>query len=299
MTETSNLPNKGAVFIHLDSSTSLLHFMPSKLNQPAPTNLTISNQLCKNKNSTQQFTLPENVTKCPHLQEKGTKTQKEWKISFQPFILSRGWNIVAFRVFVSLSVTGFILKGISCHAMSCHKSYRTELVEVSWGNPKKNHDMGISVVEHFRDLSKQAPGVFFLLGAFWNSTKHPFPFNRPRNILPICICIYTYIYVFCKNIYTYTSTVIPLQKPEKKTQWSPFYIHVNFTKPRLRVFATFSHHPHSTAGIPAHRLCHHNSSPSLPRDVGWYTWGNCQRPAGGPQNRVRSKVLEIKKCLSD
>ena len=59
------------------------------------------------------------------------------------------------------------------------------------------------------------------------------------------------------------------------------YIYISIQKftTKALCFATFSHHLHSTAGIPVHRLCHRNSDPSLPRDVGWYTWGNCQRPA--------------------
>lgn len=43
------------------------------------TNLTISNQLCKNKKKLEQFTVPENVTKCRHLKKRGPKLKRKGK----------------------------------------------------------------------------------------------------------------------------------------------------------------------------------------------------------------------------
>ena len=108
---------------------------------------------CAKIKQTQQLTVPENVTKYHQISsplKKRTHNSKgmDFLSSSNHSFCSGAEVLLLLRVFVSfLCGQVLILRGISCHAMSCHKSYRTELVEVSCGNPqRKNHDMGISVL---------------------------------------------------------------------------------------------------------------------------------------------------------
>ena len=133
--------------------------------------------------------------------------------------------------------------------------------------------MILQVVEHFRTSQNRPLVCSFCWGHSGTQPNIP-PHLIDHEIYWVCIyiCI-IYIYVVVKNIYIYTCIYIYINSnttPKKKssrTEGPPFFS-CKLHKTKAPRFATFSHHPHSTAGIPAHRLCHHNSSPSLPRDVG-------------------------------
>ena len=154
--------------------------------------------------------------------------------------------------------------------------------------------MILQVVEHFQTSQNRPLVCSFCCGHSGTQPNIP-PHLIDHEIYWVCIyiCI-VYIYVVVKNIYINSNTT-----PKKRAQGlkDPPCFSCKLHKTKAPRFATFSHHPHSTDGIPAHRLCHHNSSPSLPRDVGWYTWGNCQRPAGPQKSRSESKALENKKMF--